>query len=80
MMRPLIASFFWIAFYLQVGAQIPYAIIDQITVEGNSKTKTSVILREMLVQKGDTIQLSQLTEALEKSELLLMNTTLFSTS
>ncbi len=77
-MRPLITSFFCIVFYLQVGAQIPYAIIDQITVEGNSKTKTSVVLRELLVQQGDTIQLAELADALEKSEMLLMNTTLFS--
>ena len=42
------------------NAQLGFAYIDSISVQGNKKTKESIILREMLVRAGDTVSLAEL--------------------
>ena len=50
-----------------------------ITISGNKITKERIILREMLVQEGDTLAETELTERMERSRQNLMNTGLFNT-
>ena len=79
MMRGFFIGLLLIGCSLNVWSQNPnYAVIDGITVEGNKRTKTKVILRELGFQTGDTVLLSELPDALTRSEQLLMNTWLFS--
>jgi outer membrane protein assembly factor BamA len=60
------------------AAQQPnFVVVEAITVEGNSKTRTSIILRELRFQQGDTIQTILLSDLLEESRQLVMNTGLF---
>lgn len=54
-----------------------YAIISQISIQGNKKTKRSIILRELPFAEGDTVAVDQLDELLEKGEQLILNTGLF---
>ena len=51
--------------------------VDTISVEGNKKTSTSIILRELHFKLGDTIFIADLEWILEESEQLVMNTGLF---
>ena len=51
--------------------------IDDISIVGNKRTKASIIYRELLIAPGDTVQLSDLSQKLERSEELIMNTGLF---
>ena len=76
MMRFLLL-FFWIGYGINLSAQLSYVVIEDIELLGNVKTKDKVILREMTVQVGDTIPLDILPEKLRQSEVLLMNTGLF---
>jgi len=59
-------------------AQLDYAVVEDIQVLGNNKTKKEVILRELAFSPGDSVQLDQLTQKIERSQSLLMNTNLFS--
>ena len=52
-------------------------VIDKIVVSGNRKTKTDLILREIDVHVGDTIEISDITSMLERNQNYLMNTGLF---
>lgn len=54
--------------------------IDTIILEGNRKTKPSLILRELEFAAGDTLALATLSETLERNRLRLMNLSLFSSS
>ena len=54
-----------------------YAIISQITIEGNKKTKDRVILREMDVAIGDTIKISDISKTLLRNRQYIFNTSLF---
>jgi len=63
---------------LQVSAQSNDLYIESIQVTGNQKTKPKVILRELAFQTGESIQLDQLAQKIERSQSLLMNTNLFS--
>ncbi len=51
--------------------------IDTISVTGNKHTLSEIILREMSINKGDTILLDQLSEEIRWSEQMIMNTGLF---
>lgn len=51
--------------------------ICDIRIEGNAKTKTAVILRELDFAEGDTITLAELSQRLERNRLHLMNLGLF---
>jgi outer membrane protein assembly factor BamA len=54
-----------------------YAIIDEIRLAGNRLTKAAIILREMDVQPGDTIQLAALPNRLKANAQRIFNTRLF---
>ncbi len=51
--------------------------VRSIVLKGNKITKDYVLLREMSLQNGDTVHLSNLPSRLQRSEQLLMNTSLF---
>ena len=52
-------------------------LIRDIKVQGNRKTKTYVILREMQLHTGDTVRTDELYEALKQAREFIYNTTLF---
>ncbi|MCG8327405.1 MAG: BamA/TamA family outer membrane protein [Chitinophagales bacterium] len=58
-------------------AEEPTVYIEGIEVEGNRKTQVDIILRELLIEHGDTIILAELSDLLKRSEELIMNTGLF---
>ena len=60
-----------------LSAQMEYAYIEGVVIEGNRKTRDRVILRELSVRPGDTVSLEDLPAKLLESEQLLMNTGLF---
>lgn len=51
--------------------------ITDVLISGNKKTKTYLIKREMLLQKGDSVSLNALPDLLTQSQNLVYNTTLF---
>lgn len=51
--------------------------IQSIDVEGNKKTKTFIVLREMLFRQGDSLPAGMLFDRLEHSRQLIYNTNLF---
>ncbi len=61
-----------------VSAQNRY-VVRSIRVEGNSKTKTYIILRELDFKLGDTLQESDVMKVLEYSRNMVFNTGLFNT-
>ncbi len=60
-----------------LAAQEGFVYIDEISIEGNRRTQSDVVFRELRFHKGDSIPLSQLSKTLEESEQLIMNTGLF---
>jgi len=52
--------------------------VMEIKVSGNKKTKTYIILREMLLKEGDTIRYARLSNVLSQSKSLVYNLNLFS--
>lgn len=55
-----------------------FVSVERITVEGNKKTKTATILRELEFVAGDSIPAAELPAALERNRLRLMNLGIFS--
>ncbi len=55
-----------------------YAVVTQVLVEGNRKTRRPILVREMGLQEGDTVRLADLDAVLELQRRLLLNTGLFS--
>lgn len=51
--------------------------IDNITMEGNRRTRDEIVLRELKFRIGDSIALDRLDQVLKESEQLVMNTGLF---
>ncbi|MDZ7879271.1 MAG: BamA/TamA family outer membrane protein [Saprospiraceae bacterium] len=56
---------------------VPSVIVKSVGVEGNRKTKTRIITRELTFSIGDTIPLSKFGQLLENNRLRVMNTNLF---
>ncbi|TAM99481.1 MAG: hypothetical protein EPN39_06475 [Chitinophagaceae bacterium] len=56
-----------------------YLVINKIIITGNKKTKTSIILRELGLNPGDTLYADELTAYLEERRQQLLNTSLFLT-
>ena len=54
----------------------PFVIRD-IIITGNKKTRPYIIERELLFQRGDSVNLSELVSKFERSKELLLNTALF---
>lgn len=82
---------FWCCFFLfffqishlfaQEGLLQKYAdsgiVISDVIVTGNKKTKTFIILREMVLRKGETVLVKDLPAKILLSKQLIFNTTLF---
>jgi len=51
--------------------------IEEIVIEGNKKTKTGILLRELRFSVGDSIPVDALETYITQSEQLLLNTSLF---
>ncbi len=51
--------------------------LRKITITGNKKTKSYIILREMQVKPGDSLAITQIPAALEIARSFIYNTTLF---
>lgn len=65
---------------MQLGSGGPnrhLCYIGEISIVGNKRTKTAIILREMQVRVGDTLPVDRLPHLLEESRLMLVHTTLF---
>jgi outer membrane protein assembly factor BamA len=60
-------------------SQIPHTIIGDILIEGNYKTKASIIFREMALNSGDSIDTFKLHDVLEIDRRKIFNTNLFVT-
>lgn len=72
---------FGIKNYAQSGiAENPHVFIDSITIEGNRKTRTVLILRELEFAPGDSLPTSTLPATLERNGLRLMNLGIFNTA
>lgn len=77
--------YFLFAFFFFAGplrAQSPvdssaHVIIGDIRVEGNHRTRTGIITRELAIKSGDTIRTSLLAETLEIDRRKIVNTNLF---
>lgn len=74
--------FFFIALFSILSSVSVYAndavvVIDSISILGNKKTKSQIMLRELTFTKGDSVPLSTLSSILEQNRLRLMNTNLF---
>lgn len=54
-----------------------YLIVNDIIIQGNKRTRTSIILRELSLAPGDTIRLKDLAETLEERRKQLLNISLF---
>ncbi len=61
---------------LNSNAQDIY-IVDNIDIQGNDVTKEKIVLRELMFQLSDTINLEELVFLIEKSRENLLNTSLF---
>jgi len=59
-------------------SQSDQVVVSKITIEGNKKTRSPVILREINFSVQDTIEQELLSQRLKESEQLLLNTGLFS--
>lgn len=63
--------------FAQNTNELDFVTIEKIKVEGNKRTRTDIILRELDFEIMDTIPLETLTSVLIKNEQYLMNTGLF---
>jgi outer membrane protein assembly factor BamA len=54
-------------------------VIGTVTVEGNYRTRTRIILREMALQSGDSLRRGDLANAMEVDRRKIVNTNLFVT-
>jgi hypothetical protein len=86
---PAAVGLLWFATWLPAGLRCQpvsaspatgFVTITNIYLDGNRRTKPDVILRELDFDSGDTISLDQLTARLERNELNLMNTGLFTSA
>ncbi len=60
------------------SAARPFVHIQKISIEGNKKTKSGTILRELEFGVGDSIAATDLTAVFERNQLRLMNLGIFS--
>jgi len=76
----LVASFFLFISFSCIAQKNHYIIIDTILFEGNTRTKQSVIIRELLFKKDSIYESAFLDEMATNSKNLLYNTNLFITT
>ncbi len=73
--------FFFVCFCLTFCyTQQNYFVITEVAVDGNKKTKESIILRELDILPGDTIFTEELTTRLVENEKRILNTGLFTSA
>lgn len=60
-----------------LSQELDFVLVDSISISGLKKTKPRIVFRELRFKIGDTISLENLTDLMEESEFLLMNTYLF---
>ncbi|MEM6965920.1 MAG: hypothetical protein AAF573_14225, partial [Bacteroidota bacterium] len=69
---------FCLLFFTQnLLAQSDYVLVEDLLIEGNKKTKDRTVLRELAFAVGDSVSLSELMLRIKQSELLILNTGLF---
>ena len=56
-----------------------HVVVGDIVVEGNHRTRTGIIMREMAIRKGDTLSAEALKEKMEIDRRKVINTNLFIT-
>lgn len=56
-----------------------HVVVGDITVEGNHRTRTGIIMREMAIRRGDTLSADVLKEKMEIDRRKVINTNLFIT-
>jgi outer membrane protein assembly factor BamA len=61
------------------GLDSAYLVVRNVIVQGNKRTRTNIILRELALVPGDTIHLRNLSSTLETKRKQLLNTSLFLT-
>ena len=67
------------SFSQEVNDSTTYMVVDNILIEGNKKTKNSIILRELNFKEGDTIFIQEKEEVFKWSKNRIFNTNLFVT-
>ncbi len=73
----LLAAILFCCLATGLQAQEEHVIIHKISIAGNKKTKDKIILRELAFGPGDTLAVAELSDVLEQSEYMVMNTGLF---
>ena len=63
---------------VQLIGQMDSVIVQNVLIEGNHKTKSRIILRELDFKIGDAIPLSELQDRIEANKRNILNTALFS--
>ncbi len=63
-----------------LSAQLDFGIVRNIVVEGNKKTKTFIILRELDINIGDTLLLTEMHQIISENNLRIISTGLFNDS
>ena len=69
-------SFFLLLSFSSFGQNDAF-VVHTLIIEGNKKTKTAIIQRELDLQVGDTISIAQIMDILKQNELRVLNTGLF---
>lgn len=64
-------------FFLSVDSYCKSGIVEEILIEGNDKTKSQIIYRELSFKIGDSIPLSKVPFHIQQSKNNLLNTFLF---
>lgn len=81
-------KFLWLFAGALLGANLPgfasedstrTTVVREITLEGNYRTKDRIIYRELALNKGDTVRISDLPERMEIDRRKIVNTNLFVT-
>ncbi|MEO1437040.1 MAG: BamA/TamA family outer membrane protein [Bacteroidota bacterium] len=71
-------SLFFFCFLTLAGfCQTNALVVDTIFVEGNQRTRSGIIFRELDIKAGSTIPFTDLNPTLARNELYLLNTRLF---
>ena len=79
MLRALLLFLFLLPAYVMSASQ-DSVYVKSITIEGNRKTKKSIILRELDFKVGESIPIKELGERIETNKKNILNTALFSSA
>jgi outer membrane protein assembly factor BamA len=63
--------------FIQEAAKAQYVIVDSVIFKGNEKTRDNILRRELDLDSGDTLQVSEIDSRLEFNRRKLTNTNLF---